>query len=58
MLRARISRHSWAGEEARAIEDGNLRRIHYEIHDGGDAFFLSCREGSDQHQWRPTGRVL
>jgi hypothetical protein len=37
--------------EARAIEDGSLRRIHYELHDGGDAFFISCREGPDQHQW-------
>ena len=37
--------------EARAIEDGRLRRIHYELHDGGDAFFMSCREGGDQHKW-------
>jgi hypothetical protein len=37
--------------EARAIEDGSLRRIHYELHDGGDAFFISCRMGADQHQW-------
>lgn len=37
--------------EARAIEDGSLRRIHYELHDGGDAFFMSCRMGADQHQW-------
>ena len=37
--------------EARAIEDGSLRRIHYELHDGGDAFFMSCEDGVDQHQW-------
>ena len=41
----------WRVIEALAIKDGTLRRIHYEIHDGGDAFFISCREGSDQHQW-------
>lgn len=37
--------------EARTIEEGNLRRIHYELHDGGEAFFMSCRMGADQHQW-------
>ena len=37
--------------EARAIEEGSLRRIHFEIHDGGDAFFMSCEDGVDQHQW-------
>jgi len=37
--------------EARAIEDGTLRRIHYELHDGGEAFFISCQMGADQHQW-------
>ena len=37
--------------EARGIEDGSLRRIHYELHDGGDAFFMSCRMGVDLHQW-------
>ncbi len=37
--------------EARGIEDGSLRRIHYDLHDGGDAFFMSCRQGGDTHQW-------
>ncbi len=37
--------------EARTIEEGRLRRVHYELHDGGDAFFMSCEDGVDQHQW-------
>lgn len=38
-------------EEARILEPDQLRLIHYELHDRGDAFFVSCREGADQHKW-------
>ena len=33
------------------MEPDQLRLIHYELHDRGEAFFISCREGGDQHKW-------
>ena len=38
-------RNEWFGSTLRS------RLIHYELHDRGDAFFISCREGADQHKW-------